>query len=155
MYAMASVGLRLFYVAGVGQCALLVAFVWQVWYALTYNHSFTHSLTRPLTHSPIHPLTHSRTHPLTHSPTHPLTDSPSHLLTHSPTHPLTHLPTHPLTHLPTHPLTHSPTHPLTHLPTYLYSPTSLTPLCFLFPGCLAKLASAEMARKPTFYRISR
>ena len=85
-------GLRLFCVAGVGQCALprarmyalaslgsppllrgrrgtipwvSAAFAWQAWQSLT--HSLTHSLTQSFTHSLTHPLTHSLIHSLTHS----------------------------------------------------------------------------------------
>ena len=92
MYALASLGLRLFCVAGVGQCALprgwstawrplgSASFAWQ---ALTHSftHSVTHSLTpltpsHSLTHTPL--LAHSHSLTLSHSLTHSLTDTLSH-----------------------------------------------------------------------------
>ena len=95
---LASLGLRFFCVAGVGQCAL--------------THSRTHSLTHPLTHSLIHSLTRSLTRSLTHSPdslshpslTHTTLTSLTHTLTHSPVH--AHTYTHTQTHPPS-PLHHS------------------------------------------------
>ena len=143
-------GLRLFCMAGVGQCALLVAFAWQacdtvltlihtqsftftffeslthslksLMHSLTFSHSLTPSLPPSLTHSLTHSITHSLTPSLLHSLTHSITPSLAHSLTlpHSLTPSLTH-------HSPTHPLTHShsPTHPLTHSPTHplTHSPT--------------------------------
>ena len=73
MYALASLGLRLFCVAGVGQCS----FVW---------HSLTHSPTHSLTHWLTHWLTDSLTHWLTHSFTHSLIHSRTHLCMHIHTH---------------------------------------------------------------------
>ena len=91
-------GLRLFCVAGVAQCAVprgsdicpgvpwvSASFAWQAWHNVHCQgvgctpwrplglrlFSVTHSHT--LTHSLIHSLTHARTHALTHSLTHSLT----------------------------------------------------------------------------------
>ena len=61
-------GLRLFCVAGVGQCALLVAFAWQAWdtvLTLIRTHSFTFTFPESLTHS-LKSLMQSLTHSLTH-----------------------------------------------------------------------------------------
>ena len=147
-------GLRLFCVAGVGQCALPRARM----YALaslgsppllrgrrgtthSLAHSLTHSRTQPLTHSPTHSLTLSLslTHPLTHSLTHPLTHSLTSLTHPTPLHstPLhfTSLHSTPLHSTPLHSLTHSlnlnihtHTHKLTH---HHRSITLIRPLPFL------------------------
>ena len=124
-------GLRLFCVAGVGQCALLVAFAWQAWdtvlilihthsftfFTFTFFESLTHSLKSPL-HSLTHPLTHSFSHPsLTQttltSHTHTTLTSLTHTLTHSPVH--AHAYTHTLpTMTPPSPLITLPPSPLHH-----------------------------------------
>ena len=89
IYALASLGLRLFSVADVGQCALprgrmygvgytpwrplgSASLVWQAWdnALLCGTHSLTHSPTHSLTHPPVHAHTH--THPPTHPHTHTL-----------------------------------------------------------------------------------
>ena len=101
IYALASLGLRLFSVAGVGQCS----FVWRS---------------------------------LTHSPTHSLTHSPTHLCMHIHTH----------THI-THTHANSPT----------ITPPSL--LYFLFPSCfsmlslsLKKLVTCGVIRSYNFLRLT-
>ena len=114
---LASLGLRLFCVAGV---VLL----------LTHLTSLTHTLTQALTHS----HTHSHTHSLPPSLTHPLTSLHFTSLT------LTSL-TH--THH-TH-ITHSHSHSLTvHEHTYIHtnSPTITAPslLYFLFPSCFSMIS---------------
>ena len=96
-------GLRLFCVAGVGQCALprgrmygvgctpwrplsSASFAWQTWdnAFLCGTHSLTHALTHSLTDSLTHSLTLSLTDSLTHSPVQ------AHTYTHAHTHKLTH-----------------------------------------------------------------
>ena len=141
---LAPLGLRLFCVAGVGQCALLrgrrgtmcttkgtmciaggfcVAGVGHC--AHTHSHSLTHS------HSCHHWLTRLITHTLTHS----LTPSLARSLTHSLTLSLS------LTH---HSLTFSFTHLCMHIHTHIHknSPTIIPPslFYFLFPSCFSMLS---------------
>ena len=145
-------GLRLFCVAGVGQCALPRARMYALaslgsppllrgrrgtTHSLAHSltHSFTHSLTHPATHSPTHSLTHTLSLSLTHSLTHPPTHSLTHL-THSPHSTPLHFTSLPLHFTPlhsTHSLTHSTwtyihTHKLTH---HHRSITLIRPLPFL------------------------
>ena len=107
MYALASLWrpwVCLFCVAGVGQCALLVAGVGHC------AHTHSHSLT--LTHSLIHSFTHSLIHSLIHSLTHSHSLTLTHSLTHSHSLPHSHSLTHSLTH--SHSLPHSLTPSLPH-----------------------------------------
>ena len=139
---LAPLGLRLFCVAGVGQCALLrgrrgtmcttkgsmciaggfcVAGVGHC--AHTHSHSLTHS------HSCHHWLTRLITHTLTHSLTHSLTRSLAHSLTHSLS--LSHI-THSHSHSLTCACTYIHTYTKTHPPSFLHhSSTSSSLLAFL------------------------
>ena len=148
-------GLRLFGVAGVAQCALPRARMYALgslgsppllrgrrgtmctakgldvrpgvpWVSASFAwQAWDNSLTRSLTHSFTHSLTHPATHSLTHSLTHTL--SLTHSPTHSPTHSLTHSP-HSLTPLHSTPLHSTSLHstPLHFTP--LHSTHSLTQL---------------------------
>ena len=127
---LASLGLRLFCVAGVGQCALT--------YSL--HPSLTHSLTPSLTHS----LTHSHT-----SLTHSLTSLPFPSLRFASLHftslHFTPLTLTSLTHTHHTHITHSHSHSLTvHEHTYMHtnSPTITAPslLYFLFPSCFSMVS---------------
>ena len=130
---LASLGLRLFCVAGVGQCALprgrmyapgfrwrpwvSASFAWQAWDNVhSRTHALTHSLTHPLTHS----FTHSLARSLAHSLTHSLTHSPDSLSHPSLTHTTLTSLTHTLTHSPVHAHTYTHTHTQTHPPSPLH-----------------------------------
>ena len=135
-------GLRLFCVAGVAQCALprgrmyalaslgsplllrgrrgtmcTASFAWQAWDNVhCQGVGCTPWGSAGVPGPP--PLLRGRRGPPRHSFNHSLTHSFNHSLTH--THTLTHSLTQSLTHSPTHSLTHSLTHPLTHSLTSLH-----------------------------------
>ena len=102
---LASLGLRLFCVAGVGQSAKGVGCT------PSLTHSLTHAHTHTRTHAHTH--THSRTHSLTHSlarslaPSLPRSLAPS--LPRSPAHPLTHFTSLHFTHFTHSHIPHSHT----------------------------------------------
>ena len=144
---LASLGLRLFCVAGVGQCALsrgrmyAPGFRWRPWVSASFAWQAWDNVhcqgvgctPRGSAGVPGSPLllrgrrgtmcTHALTHSLTHSPTHSLTHSFTHSLARSLAHSLTHLTHSHIPHSHTPHSHHSLTLSLTHLYMHIHTHT--------------------------------